>query len=112
MVLINVQTTAFFTEATQMAIHAGTLVRMEQEGIEIVDDLGEFQKASLKQVFDNLRNLGGRIPNPDPNAAQGATIPMPPFTFGAKSLLRMTITCDIVRYYETVGRALTAANIR
>ena len=111
MVLTNAQTTAFFTEATQTAIPTGTLARMEQEVIKTVDDLGEFQKASLKQVVDNLRNPGGKIPNPDPNAAQGATIPTPPFTFGAKSLLRMTITCDIVRYYKTVGQALTAANI-
>ena len=98
-------------EATQMAIPAGTLARMEQEEIETVDDLWEFWKASLKQVVENLRNTGGRIPNPDPNAEQGATIPTPSFTFGAKSLLRLTIACDIVRYYETVGRSLTAANI-
>ena len=59
-----------------------------------------------------MRKPGGRIPDPNPNAAPGATIPTPAFTYGAKSQKRWTVACDLVRYYQTVGRDLTAANIQ
>ena len=44
-----------------------------------------FDKDSLQQLTDNLRKPGGRIPDPNPNAAEGATIPTPAFTYEAKS---------------------------
>ena len=74
--------------------------------------LKNFDKESLQQLADNLRKPGGRIPDPDPNAAEGATIPTPAFTYGAKSQKRLTVACDLIRYYQTVGRDLTAANIQ
>ena len=37
---------------------------------------------------------------------------MPAFTYGAKSQKRLTVACDLVRYYQTVGRDLTAVNIQ
>ena len=37
---------------------------------------------------------------------------MPAFTYGAKSQKRLTVVCDLIRYYQTVGRDLTAANIQ
>ena len=37
---------------------------------------------------------------------------MPAFTYGAKSQKRLTVACDLVRFYKTVGRDLTAANIQ
>ena len=67
---------------------------------------------SLQQLADSLRKPGGRIVDPDPNAPAGATIPMPAFTYGAKSQKRLTVTCDLTRYYQTVRRDLTAANIQ
>ena len=74
--------------------------------------LADFEKQELQQLADTLRKPGGRIPDPNPNAAPGATIPMPAFTYGAKSQKRLTVACDSVRYYQTVGRDLTAANIQ
>ena len=35
-----------------------------------------------------------------------------PFVFGAKSQKRITIACDLVRFYARVGRDLTAANLQ
>ena len=64
------------------------------------------------QVAESLRKPGDCIPNPDPNAAPGSTIPRPPYTFGAKSHKRLLAACDIVRYYETVGRTTTAGNMQ
>ena len=52
------------------------------------------------------------VPSPDPGAAAGSTIPTPAFVFGAKSQKRLGIACELVRYYNTVGRNLTAANMR
>ena len=112
MVLTAAQTTAFFENAAQMGIPHATVVQMQLEGIAAVADLADFDKDTLQQLADNLRRPGGRIPNPDPGAAAGATIPTPPFVFGAKSQKRLQVACDLVRYYNTVGRALTAANIQ
>ena len=112
MVLTAVQTTAFFESPHQMGIPHATMVQMQLEGIQSVANLADFEKDSLQQLADNLRKSGGRIPDPDPNAPAGATIPMPAFTYGAKSQKRLAVACDLIRYYQTVGRDLTAANIQ
>ena len=88
------------------------MVQMQQEGIKLVADLADFEKESLQQLADNLRKPGGRIPDPDPNEPVGATLPMPAFTYGAKSQKRLTVACDLIRFYQTVGKDLTAANIQ
>jgi hypothetical protein len=111
MVLTAAQTTAFFELPVQMAIAHDTRIQLQQEGINNVVDLADFEKDTLKQVADNLRRPGGRVPDPDPGAAAGAMIPTPPFVFGAKSQMRLLAACDLVRYYGTVGREITAANV-
>ena len=112
MVLTAAQTTAFFKSPDQMGIPHATMAQVQQQGIQSVADLADFEKESLQQLADNLRKPGGRIPDPDPNAPAGATIPMPAFTYGAKSQKRLTVACDLIRFYQTVGRDLTAANIQ
>jgi hypothetical protein len=81
-----------------------------------VTDLVNFDKTAIQQIADNLRQPGGRIADPNAGAPggllAGATILMPPFVFGAKSQKRLLVACEIVRYYETVGRPLTAANMQ
>ena len=47
------------------------------ERISGVNDLADFDKDSLKQLADNLHRPGGHIPDPNPAAPAGATIPMP-----------------------------------
>ena len=112
MVLTAAQTTAFFENADQMALPHETVVQLAQEGIETVGDLVDFDKDTLQQVADNLRRPGGRIPDPNPQAAEGATIPTPPFVFGAKSQKRLLVASNLMKFYETVGRPLTGANVR
>jgi len=113
MVLTAAQTTSFFEQGAQMGIPNATVVQLRAEGIESLDDLADFDKDSLQQLADNLRRPGGRVPDPNPvAAAAGATIPTPPFVFGAKSQKRLLVACDLVRYYQTVGRPLTAANMQ
>ena len=50
--------------------------------------LADFDKDSLQQLADNKRKPGGRIPGPNPNAPEGATIPTQAFTYGAMSQKR------------------------
>ena len=110
---INVaQTTAFFESPDQMGIPHTTMVQMQLEGIQSIADLADFEKDSFQQLEGNLRKPGGRIADPGPNAPEGARIPTPAFTYGAKSQKRLTVACDLIRYYQTVGRDLTAANIQ
>jgi hypothetical protein len=96
MVLTVAQTTLFFEDAAQMAIPNGTRLELINEGINTVDDLSEFDKDTIGQIAYNLRR---------PPA--GA-----PFVFGAKSQKRLIVACELVRYYETVGRTLSAANLQ
>ena len=112
MVLTAAQTTSFFENADQMGVEHATVVQLALEGIQTVDDLADFDKEALQQLADNLRRPGGRVPNPDPGAAAGSTIPTPAFVFGAKSQKRLGIACELARYYNTVGCNLTAANMR
>ena len=112
MVSMGAQTTAFFESPEQMGIPHATMVQIQHEGIQSVADLADFDKEFLQLLADKLREPGGRIPDPDPNAAEGATIPTPAFTDGSKSQKRLTVACDLIRYYQTVGKDLTAANIQ
>jgi predicted RecB family nuclease len=86
MPLFAAQTTAFFEQDGQMGIPHATVIQLQQEGITIVDDLIDLDKDTIEQIAANLRQSAGRIPDPNPNAAPGAMIPMPPFVFGTKSL--------------------------
>ena len=48
MVLTAAQTTAFFESPEQMGIPHTTMVSMQQEGIQSVADLTDFEKQSLQ----------------------------------------------------------------
>ena len=96
MVLTNAQINAFFTANDQMALPAATFNQLAVEGIQTVSDLLDFDKDSLDQVANNLRRPAGGVG---------------PFTFGAKSHKRLLAATKLVKYYDTVGRTLTAANI-
>jgi hypothetical protein len=106
------QTTSFFEQDTHMGIPNVTVVQLQQEGIKTVNDLADFDKDTMEQIAANLRQPAGRIPDPNLAAAAGATIPTPSFVFGAKSQKRLITASDLIRYYDTVGRSLTAANLQ
>ena len=105
-------TTAFFTDAAQMGLTPETRARLVTEGIKTVDDLVENDAKTIKSIAENLRRPGGRIPDPANGPNDIATIPQPPFTFGARSQHRLAEACDLLRFYETIGREVTAGNIR
>ena len=68
-------------------------------------------KETLQQLAENLHKLAGRVPDPNPGAAPGAMTPTPPFTFRAKSQHHLGVACELVQYYQTVGRDPTVANM-
>jgi hypothetical protein len=112
MPLTVAQTTAFFEHDVQMGIPHDTVIQLQAEGITLIDDLVDFDKDTLEQVAANLRRPAGRVPDPNPNAAPGATIPTPSFVFGAKSQKRLVTATQLLRYYEEVGRTTTPGNIQ
>jgi hypothetical protein len=95
MVLTAAQTALFFENAAQMAIPNATVVELVNKGINTVDDLSEFDKDTIDQIAYNVC--------PPPAGS--------PHVFGAKSQKQLIVACELVRYYETTGRALTAANL-
>ena len=101
-VLMAAQTTTFFEDDEQMGIPHTTVIQLQTEGITTVRDLADFEKDSLQQLTDNLHHPGGRIPDPSTNAATGATILTPTFTFSTKSQKRLLVACDLVQYYNTM----------
>jgi hypothetical protein len=98
MPLTAAQTTAFFEHDDQMGILNKTVAQLQQEGITTVDDLVDSDKYTMEQIAANLRRPAGRIPDPNPGAAPGATIPTPSFVFGAKSQKRLITASTLLRY--------------
>ena len=79
MVLTTAQMTTFFKHADQTGIPHATVLQQQSEGITLVSDLVDFNMTSLQQLADNLRCPGGCVPDPNPGAPPGSTIPTPPF---------------------------------
>ena len=112
MVLTASQTAAFFEHEDQMGIPRETVLQLALEGIVSVTDLAEFNRDSIQRLADNLRVPGGRVPDPNPNAQRGATIPTPSFILSAKSYRRLQVATNLVKYYNDTGRELTAENLQ
>jgi hypothetical protein len=90
MPLTAAQRTAFFEEDAQMSIPNRTVVQLQTEGLSGVEDLADFDKETIEGIIaSNLRCPAGRIADPNPGAAAGATISTPPFAFGSKSQQRI-----------------------
>ena len=106
----DAQTLAFFTDAAQMGIPAGTREKLREEGIDTLEDLKEFDRESIKRIAESLRCPGGRIADPDGD--EPAMVPTPPFVFGARSQKRMAEAAEPVRHCDTIQRAFTPINVR
>ena len=78
------------------------------EGITDIEDLGEFNDDDFKSIQENLRKPAGTIRDP---ANARNRIPTPSYVLGAKSIKRLKIAAEAVRYYEAVGRDCTAGNM-
>jgi len=82
MVFPAAQTNAFFRDNDQIGLPVTTENALANEGLVSVEDLADFDEALFKQIAENLRRPTGPIPNPDPNAPPGSTIPQPFLSLG------------------------------
>ena len=80
MVLTNVQILAFFTNANQMALPPATVTKLAEKGILSPANLSEFKFKAMSRIANSLPRPGGWVI--DTNDLN-ATIPTPPFLFGA-----------------------------
>ena len=112
MVFTNAQTTAFFTDAAQMGVPVATYNELANEGITTVLSLQDFDEKLLKEVRENLRRPSGMMPDPNNPPGVNNVIPQRPFTLSALSICRLTVAAQAVKYYLSIGRDLTPANMR
>ena len=94
---------AFFENANLVGIPQAAIAQLAIKGIMAVGDLADFDKDSLQQLTDSLCKPRQRVLDPDPGVAAGATIPIPAFVFGMKSQKRLSVPCDLIRYYVMFG---------
>jgi hypothetical protein len=79
-----------------MGIPNSTVVQLQTEGLDGVENLADFDKETIAGIASCLRCPVGRIADPDPEqAAAGATIPTPAFVFGAKSQQRLIVSTKL-----------------
>jgi hypothetical protein len=71
MVLTAAQRNAFFEQATQMGIPQATVIQLQAEGINNVEDLIDFDKDTIERVAANLRRPAGRVPDARPKSCGG-----------------------------------------
>lgn len=89
--------TTWFTSAAQMGLSAASYQALQDEGITAPDDLAQFDEKQLKEIAKNLRQV---------QAAGGNAAALK-----ASSLNRLTVSADLVRYYEKVGRDTAPSNV-
>ena len=77
------------------------VVKLQEEGIEDVDDLEMVDKDFLKQFIDNLKRPGNQI------NLGGEMVVTPYFKFDENLHMRLEADSNILRFYNTVGRAIT-----
>ena len=92
MVWTNAQKTTFLTDKDHLHIPQATVEKLKEEGIEAPEDLLEFDEEKICNIAKTFR--------------ANNTI------LGAKSIGRLCEACNIVKYYKTVNRTLTTANMR
>jgi hypothetical protein len=97
-------------EEAQVGIPNETIVQIQTEGITNVQDVADFDRESLQQLADNLRKPGGRISDPNPNAAPGSYYPNPGLRPWCHK--RLFVATDLIKYCDATGRDYTAANLQ
>ena len=89
--------TSWFTSAAQMGLSAASYQALQDEGITEPNDLAEFDNKQLKEIAKNLRQV---------QAAGGNATALK-----ASSINWLTVSANLVRYYEKVVRATVPSNV-
>ena len=102
------QTTAFFENAAQMGLSNRTREQLQAEGIDDVIDIKEWDEDDWDQFASNCKSPP-RIPDP---ANPANLIYQQPFAVSVKSLKRLKLASALVRFYVSIDRAPSAANMQ
>ena len=94
MVLTAAAQTTVFTDPSYIGLTVETRTRLTEEDVTSVDSISNFTPEDVKELAQTMRCLG---------ANQG------PFAFGAMTQKRFNDTAELLRFYQTTGRALTIA---
>ena len=101
----NAATTKTFWETgTHMAMPEDKRKGLKDEGITMPEDLFEYSKDDIKDIFAALKKLIGKIVNI-------VHVPKLPYTLSAKSKKLIIVAANATRYYTQVGRKLTTINM-
>ena len=108
MVLTGPQTTALFNDTLQMGLSDRTCAYLATEGINIVDDIGEFNGKGACEKSLEVCNHPLQIPD---TAKPSNMIHHHPFNKSAKSVMRLEVAAIVVEYYDHTDRLLTAGEM-
>ena len=120
MILKGEETNILFKDNNNMYILNVMVVQPVNKGISEVTDFLDFYTYTLQNIDDNLCHPGVRVPEHNYTSPVPFPVPLPPVTtiidppiiFGAKYQKRLLIAYDLIQFYETIGRNVTAANIQ
>ena len=99
MVLVAAQTTTFFEHQDQMGIPHDTVIQLQQDKRDSLTlMILPISTCSLQNIspitYDDWGGGGGGgggVPDANPTAEAGAMIPTPPFVFGVKLQMRLSV---------------------
>lgn len=97
MVITNAQNTTFFEDQDQMAIPHNTVVYLANKGINLIQDLIDFNEDMLKEVAQNCRR-------------QSAGVML--LILGAKLIHWLKVICNLLHFYKLIGWTPLAANVQ
>ena len=102
----------YLKSAVQMKLNTDSAVtRILYEGITSFESFGDFDAASIKSLAKNCRET---IPAVTADAAAGIASDEPQVTgtvISTQSIVRMTVACQAVKYYLSIGRTPDNVNL-
>ena len=101
----------FFEDQAYMALTNRTTTALAAEGIVVPDDLSEYDKEGMGNIYRNLRKPA-KILRPGAAGARGELQEVQAYELSAKSQIRLTIGATIAKFYEDIGRPLDPDNMQ
>ena len=121
MVFNALQNTAFFTNGPQMNLPAAICLRLQQEGLTVVEDFADFKEEQFEEAYKNMRTSIPGIPVVQPvldanRNVQVAGIPavppiMPALVVSARYRLCLGVPSTAIHYYTSIGHGPTSMNM-
>ena len=87
-----------------------TMVKLQEEGIERLEDLVEFNAEDVNSVAEALGKSGGLVPSS--SSARSSLVLAPRVHIGAKALNHLELVMHVMNYYEITNDKPAASHIR